>query len=87
MSLTYLQFTYPHDADITAAIDEVENFVVLCNINQLDSAIIIVGDFNKAKLSNGMTQYVNFNTRERRKLDLCYSNIKDAYAFAYGLGF
>ena len=26
-----------------------------------------------------MTQYVNFNTREDRKLDLCYSNIKDAF--------
>ena len=46
----------PPDADTTATIDEVENFVELCNINLPHSAIIIVGDFNKAKLSNGMTQ-------------------------------
>ena len=49
-------------------------------LKQPDSATIMVGDFNKARLStSSLYQYVNFNTRENSQLDLCYSNISDAY--------
>ena len=48
-------------------------------LKQPDSATIVV-DFNKARLSTpSLYQYVNFNTRENSLLDLCYSNISDAY--------
>ena len=69
----------PPDADTSMAIRNIEEFVDQCIINQPDSAVIIVGDFNKARLTIKLHQYVSFNTREQSKLDLCYCNIKGAY--------
>ena len=69
----------PPSANTQLAVENVEQFVESCIISNPDSAIIIVGDFNKARLPNTLHQYVTFNTRENSQLDLCYSNIKDAY--------
>ena len=69
----------PPDADKKAATNKIDSFIDTCVANQPDSAIIIVGDFNKAKLTTRLYQHVTINTREDRKLDLCYTNIKHAY--------
>ena len=69
----------PPDADKKAATNKIDSFIDTCVANQPDSAIIIAGDFNKAKLTSRLYQHVTINTREERKLDLCYSNIKHAY--------
>ena len=45
-----------------------------------DSAILVLGDFNEAKIRlPGYHQYVTCTTRQNKTLDLCYCNIKDAY--------
>ena len=69
----------PPDADKTLASELIEDFVDDCLIKHPDSATIIVGDFNKAKLSSSLHQHVTINTRENSQLDLCYTNIPGAY--------
>ncbi|KAF7643840.1 hypothetical protein LDENG_00232240 [Lucifuga dentata] len=47
-----------------------------------DSPVIIIGDFNHAKLSAELPKYkqlIQCPTREGKTLDLCYSTIKDSY--------
>ena len=49
-----------------------------------EAAIIVLGDFNQEQFKiHGFTQYVNCNTRQDRKIDLCFCNIKDAYNKCY----
>jgi len=45
-----------------------------------DSPVVIVGDFNHCQHTiPGLKQFVKCKTRHNNTLDLCYSNIKDAY--------
>ena len=45
-----------------------------------EAAVIVLGDFNQEQFKiHGFTQYVNCNTRQDRKIDLCFCNIKGAY--------
>ena len=60
--------------------------VAVCVHQQLQCApgapVFILGDFNHCKLElslPGFEQYVKCETREKRVLDKCYGNIKDAY--------
>ena len=69
----------PPDADKKKASDLIEDFVDDCLIKHPDSAVIIVGDFNKAKLSVHLHQHVTISTRNTNTLDLCYTNIPEAY--------
>ena len=49
-----------------------------------EAAVIVLGDFNQEQFKvNGFTQYVTCNTRLDRKLDLCLTNIKNAYNKCY----
>ena len=69
----------PPDADRKLASDLIEDFVDDCLIKHPDSALTIVGDFNKASLSSHLHQHVTITTRDNNKLDLCYTNKPDAY--------
>ena len=47
-----------------------------------DSAVIVLGDFNKANLSRALPKYrqqVKCPTRGERTLDHCYCTIRNAY--------
>ena len=49
-----------------------------------EAAVIVLGDFNQEQFKiHGFTQYVNCNTRQDRKIDLCFCNIKGAYNKCY----
>ena len=49
-----------------------------------EAAIIVLGDFNQEQFNiHCFTQYVNCNTRQDRKIDLCFCNIKVAYNKCY----
>ena len=52
--------------------------------NKPEAAIIVPSDFNQEQFKiHGFTQYVNCNTRQDRKIDLCFCNIKRAYNKCY----
>ena len=55
----------PPDADK----NKIDSFIDICVANQPDSVTIIVGDYNKAKLTTRFYQHVTINTKEDRKLD------------------
>ena len=65
-------------ADEKNCVSTLEDVIDQCNVKHPDAANIIVGDFNHVKLKH-LHQYVNFPTRDNATLDLCYSNIRDAY--------
>lgn len=51
----------------------------------MDSLIIILGDFNRAKLNQELPKYrqhVNCPTRDNNTLDHCYTSLKHAYRSA-----
>lgn len=58
----------------------IDNLVTKCQREKPNSAIIVLGDFNQEdfKVQN-FKQYVTCNTRENKKIDLCFSNIKNAF--------
>lgn len=68
----------PPHAHAATSVDILENIIDNCNSRHPDAATIITGDFNHVRLKH-LNQYVNFNTRLNSLLDLCYSNIEDAY--------
>jgi hypothetical protein len=68
----------PPDADAKAAQSTIDDILLQCTVKHPESASIIVGDFNHVTL-DGLEQYVTFNTRGHKTLDLCYSNVKGAY--------
>ena len=53
-----------------------------------DSLVLALGDVNHCKklideLLPNFSQYVNFNTRQDKLLDVCYGYIKNAYTFRF----
>lgn len=53
----------------------IDDIIFNCNSKHPDSATIVVGDFNSVRLKH-LYQYVDFNTRGNKVLNLCYSNME-----------
>ena len=66
------------EADENNCNNVLEDIIDNCLYKHPNSATIIAGDFNHVRLKH-LTQYVDFNTRADKILDLCYSNIQNAY--------
>ena len=72
----------PPSSLAAAAIEELCNEVQNVEASAPNSFICINGDFNHCSLKKSSVkffQHVTCHTRERATLDLCYSNVKDAY--------
>ena len=66
------------EADNRICQETISDIIDQCCMKHPESATIIAGDFNNVQLIH-LNQYVDFNTRKNKKLDLCYSNIPNAY--------
>ena len=66
------------EADNKICQETISDIIDQCCMKHPESATIIAGDFNNVQLIH-LNQYVDFNTRKNKKLDLCYSNIPNAY--------
>ena len=71
----------PPDADVDEAQSTLAKHIMDAERIHPDSAVIVLGDFNKANLSRALPKYqqqVKCPTRGERTLDHCYCTIKNA---------
>ncbi|XP_041962711.1 uncharacterized protein LOC121720538 [Alosa sapidissima] len=72
----------PPQADTDTALKELSRTLRKQQNDNLDAAVIVAGDFNKARLKKVMPdfyQHVKCNSRGERTLDHCYTLFKDGY--------
>ena len=72
----------PPQANTDTAISELQEVINKQQHRHPAAAIIVLGDFNKAKLSRGLPefkQHIHFPTRGDNTLDHCYTPFKDSY--------
>uniref|UniRef100_A0A3B1IGL0 Reverse transcriptase domain-containing protein n=1 Tax=Astyanax mexicanus TaxID=7994 RepID=A0A3B1IGL0_ASTMX len=72
----------PPQADVSNALQTLSDLVNLSELKYPDSLLIIMGDFNRAKLNHELPkfrQHINCPTRDNNILDHCYTVLKGAY--------
>jgi len=69
----------PPSAKEEAALDNLHNMISKHENRYLDSAVIVLGNFNHCNLQKNLPkyhQYVTFPTTDKNTLDQCYSNLR-----------
>ena len=72
----------PPQARVADALQQLADQITDIEEKHPDSLVIIVGDFNNAKLNQELhknRQHIKIPTRDKNTLDHCYTVLKDAY--------
>ncbi|KAK0141932.1 hypothetical protein N1851_020403 [Merluccius polli] len=81
-SFTLVGVYIPPQADVSEALQTLADQIHLSEHKHPDSLLIILGDFNRAKLNHELPkfrQHINCPTRDNNILDHCYTVLKEAY--------
>ena len=75
---------YLPEGQHTPSEDKIIDVISTIQKDKPEAAVIVLGDFNQEKFKiPHFKQYVTCTTRNDRQIDLCYSNIKNAYNKCY----
>ena len=81
-SLVLISVYIPPQAHVSTALQQLADLITETEQQHPDSVLIILGDFNQAKLTRELPkfkQHITCPTRDNNILDHCYTTTKDAY--------
>ncbi|CAM4393404.1 unnamed protein product [Leuciscus chuanchicus] len=81
-SLVLISVYIPPQAHVSTALQQLADLIIEIEQQHPDSVLIILGDFNQAKLTRELPkfkQHITCPTRDNNILDHCYTTTKDAY--------
>ncbi|CAM4610534.1 unnamed protein product [Leuciscus chuanchicus] len=81
-SLVLISVYIPPQAHVSMALQQLADLITDTEQQHPDSVLIILGDFNQAKLTRELPkfkQHITCPTRDNNILDHCYTTTKDAY--------